>query len=129
MEKKVIMNKLFSWAKARTPCSFPYSLIEKINVFGLSSLSCRYLLMFLTHQRKYICHLPYSSIKIIMFIHFYVSNRVVLHDLLNGIMSKREGYGASWHLMQQKLLSIYGEALSSNCRSLVQMIQVVLFFF
>ncbi|XP_034920616.1 uncharacterized protein [Populus alba] len=51
--------------------------------------------------------------------------RIVLQDLLLRVLSTRKGYGTSWHVMQEKLLRIYEEALSSNCRHLVEMIQVI----
>ncbi|KAJ6915056.1 hypothetical protein NC651_017130 [Populus alba x Populus x berolinensis] len=51
--------------------------------------------------------------------------RIVLQDLLVRVLSTRKGYGTSWHVMQEKLLRIYEEALSSNCRHLVEMIQVI----
>jgi len=50
----------------------------------------------------------------------------VLQDLLVRVLSTRKGYGTSWHDMQEKLLRIYEEALSSNCRHLVEMIQAML---
>ncbi|KAH7574212.1 hypothetical protein JRO89_XS03G0265900 [Xanthoceras sorbifolium] len=52
--------------------------------------------------------------------------RMVMEDLLKMVFAKREGFGDSWHAMQDKMLSIYREALSSNCRHLVQMIQIIL---
>ncbi|KAJ9183451.1 hypothetical protein P3X46_007302 [Hevea brasiliensis] len=51
--------------------------------------------------------------------------RTVLQDLLVRVLSRRERYGVSWHVMQEKLLCIYGEALSSNCRQIVEIIQVI----
>jgi zinc finger FYVE domain-containing protein 26 len=50
---------------------------------------------------------------------------MVLQDLIGSVSSRREGFGDSWHAVREKLLWIYGEALSSNCRDLVQMIQVI----
>ncbi|XP_010526122.1 PREDICTED: uncharacterized protein LOC104803772 [Tarenaya hassleriana] len=49
--------------------------------------------------------------------------RAILQVLLSRVMSKRNGFGDSWHMVRQKLLFIYKEALSSNCEDLVQMIQ------
>lgn len=51
--------------------------------------------------------------------------RMVLQDLIGSVSSRREGFGDSWHAVREKLLWIYGEALSSNCRDLVQMIQAI----
>ncbi|KAG2699968.1 hypothetical protein I3760_07G212600 [Carya illinoinensis] len=51
--------------------------------------------------------------------------RMVLQDLIKSILSRREGFGDSWHAMREKLLWIYEQALSSNCRHLVQMIQFI----
>lgn len=51
--------------------------------------------------------------------------RTLFQDLLKRVFSQKEGFGESWHVAQQKLLSIYEEALSSNCTDLVQMIQVI----
>uniref|UniRef100_A0A2P2L9N6 Uncharacterized protein LOC105638290 n=1 Tax=Rhizophora mucronata TaxID=61149 RepID=A0A2P2L9N6_RHIMU len=50
---------------------------------------------------------------------------LVLQDLLVRILSKRAGYGDTWHAIQEKLLHIYGEALSSNCRQLVERIEII----
>uniref|UniRef100_A0A1J3CB32 ZFYVE26-like TPR repeats domain-containing protein n=1 Tax=Noccaea caerulescens TaxID=107243 RepID=A0A1J3CB32_NOCCA len=47
----------------------------------------------------------------------------VLKALLSRVMEKKDEYGDSWHMVRQKLLFIYKEALSSNCGDLVQMIQ------
>ncbi|WCJ29790.1 hypothetical protein M5689_011402 [Euphorbia peplus] len=54
-----------------------------------------------------------------------VEYRTVLQDLLERVLSRRKGYGDSWHFMQEKLMSVYGEALSSNCRQLVEIIQAI----
>ncbi|XP_065850998.1 uncharacterized protein [Euphorbia lathyris] len=54
-----------------------------------------------------------------------VEYRTVLQDLLERVLSRRKGYGDSWHFMQERLMSIYGEALSSNCRQLVEIIQAI----
>ncbi|KAJ0091657.1 hypothetical protein Patl1_12854 [Pistacia atlantica] len=51
--------------------------------------------------------------------------RMVLEDLLKRVLSKREEFGDTRHAMKEKLLLIYREALSSNCRHLVQLIQVI----
>ncbi|GAV76003.1 hypothetical protein CFOL_v3_19478 [Cephalotus follicularis] len=51
--------------------------------------------------------------------------RKVLKDLLQRFLSKREGFGVSWHAVRAKLLLIYKEALSSRCEQLVQIIQVI----
>ncbi|KAF3446015.1 hypothetical protein FNV43_RR11193 [Rhamnella rubrinervis] len=51
--------------------------------------------------------------------------RVVLLDLLKMVSAGREGYGDSWQAMREKLLLICGASLSSNCRKLIQMIQVL----
>lgn len=50
-----------------------------------------------------------------------------LENLLKRVLSKREEFGDTWYAMQEKLLMIYREALSSDCRHLVQLIQVILF--
>lgn len=55
---------------------------------------------------------------------FCVSFSTVLEDLLRKIMSRREGFGEARHVMREILLKIYEEALSSNCKHMVQMIQV-----
>lgn len=51
--------------------------------------------------------------------------RMVLQDLLKGLLSKKGEYGETWFVMRERLLSIYREALSSSCTHLVQMIQVI----
>ncbi|KAA3489962.1 Zinc finger FYVE domain-containing 26 [Gossypium australe] len=51
--------------------------------------------------------------------------RTILRDLLKRVLSEKERFGVSRHSTEEKLLQIYGEALSSNCRHLVQMIQVI----
>ncbi|KAH7851873.1 hypothetical protein Vadar_017657 [Vaccinium darrowii] len=45
--------------------------------------------------------------------------------LLKRVLSTKNEYGDTWLAMRNKLLLIYGEALSSNCTNLVQMIQVL----
>lgn len=61
-------------------------------------------------------------------IHFSIFYSSVLHDLLKKVSLGREGYGDSWGAMLEKLLLIYVASLSSNCRFLIQIIQVMLFF-
>ncbi|XP_058202196.1 uncharacterized protein LOC131316773 isoform X2 [Rhododendron vialii] len=51
--------------------------------------------------------------------------RMVLQDLLKRVLSTKTVYGDTWLAMRDKLLLIYGEALSSNCTNLVQMIQSI----
>ncbi|TYH69442.1 hypothetical protein ES332_D05G056100v1 [Gossypium tomentosum] len=51
--------------------------------------------------------------------------RTLLRDLLKRVLSEKERFGVSRHSTEEKLLQINGEALSSNCRHLVQMIQVI----
>ncbi|KAH7856318.1 hypothetical protein Vadar_001014 [Vaccinium darrowii] len=50
---------------------------------------------------------------------------LVLQDLLKRVLSTKNEYGDTWLAMRNKLLLIYGEALSSNCTNLVQMIQSI----
>ncbi|KAK3027037.1 hypothetical protein RJ639_041192 [Escallonia herrerae] len=50
---------------------------------------------------------------------------MVLQDLLKRVLSGKDEYGETWLAMRQKLLSIYGESLASNCSHLVQMIQAI----
>ncbi|CAI0408532.1 unnamed protein product [Linum tenue] len=71
-----------------------------------------------------------SAISHIRFLHLEygveeAEYRVVLQDLLSRILSRREVYGESWNLMQEQLLCIYGETLSSNCTHLAEIIQVI----
>ncbi|KAF5743274.1 Zinc finger FYVE domain-containing protein 26 isoform 3 [Tripterygium wilfordii] len=54
-----------------------------------------------------------------------VEYRTVLHDLLKRVLSRRERFGDSWTGMREKMMRIYGEALSSSCRHLVEMIQMI----
>ncbi|CAH9122192.1 unnamed protein product [Cuscuta epithymum] len=49
----------------------------------------------------------------------------VLRDILKRIMPMKDEYGDTWLASRCKLLSVYGEALSSRCARLVQMIQAV----
>ena len=58
-----------------------------------------------------------------------ISYSIVLQDLLKVVSIGWEGYGDSWHAKREKLLMIYGGAVASNCRRLVQMLQVILFLF
>ncbi|KAG5562644.1 hypothetical protein RHGRI_005388 [Rhododendron griersonianum] len=51
--------------------------------------------------------------------------RMVFQDLLKRVLSTKTVYGDTWLAMRDKLLLIYGEALSSNCTNLVQMIQSI----
>ncbi|KAI3855038.1 hypothetical protein MKX03_018432 [Papaver bracteatum] len=51
--------------------------------------------------------------------------RVALQELTRRIWWSRNGYGNTWLATQEKMLSIYGEALSSNSTNLVKMIQVI----
>ncbi|XP_057959328.1 uncharacterized protein LOC131151883 [Malania oleifera] len=51
--------------------------------------------------------------------------RMVLQYLLKGVLLGGEVCGETWHATQEKLLRIYGEALSSSCTLLVQMIQAI----
>ncbi|KAK1551145.1 hypothetical protein Q3G72_031043 [Acer saccharum] len=71
-----------------------------------------------------------GAVSRIRFLHFdygveEAEYRMVMEDLLKRVLAKREGFVDYWHAMQEKMLSIYREALSSNCRHLVQMIQVI----
>lgn len=56
---------------------------------------------------------------------FLVPHSMVLQDLIRSVSSRKGIFGDSWQAMREKFLGIYGEALSSNCRDLVQMIQVI----
>ncbi|XP_073225030.1 uncharacterized protein [Cicer arietinum] len=49
----------------------------------------------------------------------------VLKDLLKAILSRSEDFGESWLITRNQTLKIYSEALSSNCRDIVQMMQSV----
>ncbi|XP_027357115.1 uncharacterized protein LOC113866403 isoform X3 [Abrus precatorius] len=49
--------------------------------------------------------------------------RLVLKDLLKVVLSRSEKFGDSWLIMRNQLLQIYSEALSSNCRDIVQTLQ------
>ncbi|XP_052210694.1 uncharacterized protein LOC127813651 [Diospyros lotus] len=51
--------------------------------------------------------------------------RMVLQDLLKRVLSRKAQYGGPWFAMRDNLFLIYGEALSSNCTHLVQMIQEI----
>ncbi|CAJ1973780.1 unnamed protein product [Sphenostylis stenocarpa] len=51
--------------------------------------------------------------------------RIVLKDLLKVVLSKSEKFGDSWLIMRNQLLQIYGEAISSNCSDIVQMLQSI----
>ncbi|KAE8713997.1 Zinc finger FYVE domain-containing protein 26 isoform 2 [Hibiscus syriacus] len=51
--------------------------------------------------------------------------RSLLKDLLKRVLSEMEIFGESRHSQEEKLLRIYEEALSSNCRHLIQIIKVI----
>ncbi|XP_026408536.1 uncharacterized protein LOC113303692 isoform X1 [Papaver somniferum] len=51
--------------------------------------------------------------------------RVALQELNRRIWLSRNGYGNTWLATREKMLWIYGEALSSNNTNLVKMIQVI----
>ncbi|KAL5074247.1 hypothetical protein RYX36_013231 [Vicia faba] len=51
--------------------------------------------------------------------------RIVLKDLLKAILSRSKDFGESWLIMHNQMLKIYSEALSSNCRDIVQMMQSI----
>ncbi|CAL5205097.1 unnamed protein product [Lathyrus oleraceus] len=51
--------------------------------------------------------------------------RIVLKDLLKAILSRSKDFGESWLMMRNQMLKIYSEALSSNCRDIVQMMQSI----
>ncbi|GMI81443.1 hypothetical protein like AT2G25730 [Hibiscus trionum] len=51
--------------------------------------------------------------------------RSLLQDLLKRVLSEKEIFGESWPSREEKMLRIYEESLSSNCRHLVQIIQVI----
>ncbi|GAB2275600.1 hypothetical protein Dimus_010360 [Dionaea muscipula] len=51
--------------------------------------------------------------------------RLFFQDFLKKVSSEKEGFGNAWHATREKLLSVYQEALSSNCNRLVQMIQAI----
>ncbi|KAI3977360.1 hypothetical protein MKX01_000273 [Papaver californicum] len=51
--------------------------------------------------------------------------RAALKELTRRIWLRRNGYGSTWLHTRDKMLSIYGEALSSNSTNLVKMIQVI----
>lgn len=53
---------------------------------------------------------------------------LILQDLLKVVSLGREEYGDSWHAKREKLLMVYGAALASNCKRLIQMLQVMLCF-
>ncbi|XP_021275656.1 uncharacterized protein LOC110410336 [Herrania umbratica] len=71
-----------------------------------------------------------GAVSLIRFLHLdygveEVEYRTLLQDLLKRVLSEMERFGGSRHSTEEKLLRIYGESLSSNCRHLVQMIQVI----
>ncbi|XP_054798123.1 uncharacterized protein LOC129303101 isoform X2 [Prosopis cineraria] len=49
----------------------------------------------------------------------------VLKDLMKSVLSRSEKFDDSWNAMRDLLLVIYGEALSSDCRDIIQMIQTI----
>eukprot|EP00268_Persea_americana_P011356 TRINITY_DN1480_c0_g2_i5.p1 TRINITY_DN1480_c0_g2~~TRINITY_DN1480_c0_g2_i5.p1 ORF type:complete len:2512 (+),score=535.90 TRINITY_DN1480_c0_g2_i5:141-7676(+) len=51
--------------------------------------------------------------------------RMVLLDIIRRAWSQRNGFGDTWHSFRHKMLSMYGEALSSSCIELAQMIQII----
>ncbi|POO03776.1 hypothetical protein TorRG33x02_000800 [Trema orientale] len=51
--------------------------------------------------------------------------RILLQDLLKVVSLGCGGYGDSWRAKRENLLMIYGAALASNCRRLIQMLQVL----
>lgn len=51
---------------------------------------------------------------------------MVLQDLLKRVLSGIHDYGDTSRAKRNKVFSVYIEALSSRCTSLVQMLQVVL---
>ncbi|XP_010249786.1 PREDICTED: uncharacterized protein LOC104592245 [Nelumbo nucifera] len=51
--------------------------------------------------------------------------RLCLQDLMKRIWSGRNGFGANWHAIREKMLLVFGEALSSNCTQVVRMIQII----
>ncbi|VFQ79855.1 unnamed protein product [Cuscuta campestris] len=51
--------------------------------------------------------------------------RLVLHDILKRVLAMVDDYRDAWLASRFKLLSVYGEALSSGCAHLVQMIQAI----
>ncbi|XP_028804667.1 uncharacterized protein LOC114759626 [Neltuma alba] len=73
---------------------------------------------------------PEEAVSHIRFLHFdqgvEVSEyRIVLKDLFKSVLSRSENFGDSWNAMRDQLLMIYGEALSSDCGDIIQMIQTI----
>ncbi|XP_061346174.1 uncharacterized protein LOC133291864 [Gastrolobium bilobum] len=71
-----------------------------------------------------------GAVSHIRFLHFdygldQSEYRIVLKDLLKIVLSRSEKFGDSWRIMRNQLLKIYSEALSSNCRDIVQIIQSI----
>ncbi|XP_059645057.1 uncharacterized protein LOC132286709 isoform X2 [Cornus florida] len=54
-----------------------------------------------------------------------IEYRKVLQDLLKRVLSGKAEYGDTWFAIREKLLFLYGEAISSNSTDLVQIIQVI----
>ena len=63
--------------------------------------------------------------QVFIYISFDISDSTLVQDLLKRVFSEKERFGGSRHSTEGKLLRIYGEALSSNSRHFVQMIQVL----
>ncbi|KAL5729310.1 hypothetical protein ACHQM5_002282 [Ranunculus cassubicifolius] len=51
--------------------------------------------------------------------------KMALQELIKTIWLERNGFGDTWSIVRERILSIYGEALSSNCTQLVHIIQVI----
>ncbi|KAK4796426.1 hypothetical protein SAY86_028752 [Trapa natans] len=51
--------------------------------------------------------------------------RMVLRDMVKMLLSSREGFSDTWHVVREKLLRVYEEALSSDSVHLVQMIELI----
>ncbi|KAJ4959547.1 hypothetical protein NE237_026658 [Protea cynaroides] len=51
--------------------------------------------------------------------------KITLQVLIKAIYSGGNGFGDAWNAAREKMLLIFGEALSSNCTKLVQMFQVI----
>ncbi|KAI9106384.1 hypothetical protein K1719_021912 [Acacia pycnantha] len=71
-----------------------------------------------------------ESISHIRFLHFdngveESEYRIVLKDLVKSVLSRSEKFGDSWNAMRDQLLVLYGEALSSDCGDIIQMIQTI----
>ncbi|PIA65102.1 hypothetical protein AQUCO_00100529v1 [Aquilegia coerulea] len=62
-------------------------------------------------------HLDYGVLEI--------EYRTALQDLTKKIWLGRDGFGDTWSNTREHMLSLYGEALSSNCTGLLHMIQSI----